>query len=88
MHQTRLESLIEVVINISIGFVISTIANAVLLPMVGLPVTLAQNLLVGAGMTVVSVARSYIIRRWAQGMLYSTIKSTALYIEKKVKTLV
>ena len=83
--QTRLESLIEVIINISIGFVISTIANAILLPMVGLPVTLSQNLLVGAGMTVISVARSYMIRRYAQGSLNQTIKKVASAIERKLE---
>ena len=64
--QTRLESLVEAVINCVIGYGISFMANAILLPLVGLPVSIKQNLLIGAGMTVVSVARQYAIRRWAQ----------------------
>lgn len=64
--QTRLESLVEAVINCVIGYGISFCANALILPMVGIPVTVRQNLLIGAGMTVVSVARQYAIRRWAQ----------------------
>lgn len=66
MQQTKLESLIEAIINTIIGFCISFVANAVLLPLVGLPVTVSQNILIGLGMTVVSVARQFFIRRWAQ----------------------
>lgn len=64
--QSRLDSLVEALINVVIGYGISFMANATLLPMVGLPVTIRQNLLIGLGMTVVSVARQYTIRRWAQ----------------------
>lgn len=64
--QTRLESLVEAFINCSVGYLVSFMANAIILPMAGIPVTIKQNLLIGAGMTVVSVARQYAIRRWAQ----------------------
>ncbi len=64
--QTRVESLVEAFINCALGFGISFAANAVILPAVGIPVTIKQNLLIGAGMTVVSIARQYAIRRWAQ----------------------
>lgn len=64
--QSRLDSLVEAFINVIIGYGISFTANAIILPMVGLPVTIKQNLLIGLGMTVVSVARQYAIRRWAQ----------------------
>lgn len=64
--QTRLESLVEAFINCIVGYLVSFTANAIILPMVGIHVTVKQNLLIGAGMTVVSVARQYAIRRWAQ----------------------
>lgn len=64
--QTRLESLVEAFINCVVGYLVSFAANAIILPMAGIPVTVKQNLLIGAGMTVVSVARQYAIRRWAQ----------------------
>lgn len=64
--QTRLESLVEAFINCIVGYLVSFMANAIILPMAGIPVTVKQNLLIGAGMTVVSVARQYAIRRWAQ----------------------
>lgn len=70
--QTRLESLIEALINVVIGFCIQFTASAILLPLIGVPITAGQNFLLGIGMTVVSVARQYVIRRWAQEHLRNT----------------
>lgn len=82
MQQTKLESLIEAIINTIIGFCISFVANAVLLPLVGLPVTVTQNVLIGLGMTVVSVARQYVIRRWAQKHLTRFKNSIVMFFSK------
>lgn len=70
-RQTRMESLVEAFINILIGYWISFVANAIVLPLVGLPVSWKQNLMIGFFMTFVSVGRQYIIRRWAQDKLRS-----------------
>lgn len=67
--QSRLDSLVEAFINVLIGYWISFTANAVVLPLVGLPVSWKQNLAIGGFMTIVSVARQYTIRRWAQQRL-------------------
>lgn len=64
MRQTRLGSLIEVCINIFIGFWINFVANLVILPMFGFNVSISDNFLIGFLYTFVSVARSYIVRRW------------------------
>jgi hypothetical protein len=64
MRQTRLGSLIEVSINILIGFWINFVANLVVLPLFGLNVTIADNFLIGFIYTFISVARSYVVRRW------------------------
>ena len=69
MDQTRLGSLIEAGINVLIGFVINMAANFVILPLVGFEITLAQNLFIGVLYTLVSVARSYIVRRWFNARL-------------------
>lgn len=66
MNQTRVESLIEALINVIIGFFIQFTASAILLPLLGVPISMGQNFVLGIGMTVVSVARQYVIRRWAQ----------------------
>ena len=62
--QSRKGSFIEACINVLIGFWINFFANLVILPMVGFHITISQNLYIGLLYTIVSVARSYVIRRW------------------------
>ena len=70
MDQTRLGSLIEAGINVLIGFAINMAANFVILPLVGFEITLAQNLFIGVLYTLVSVARSFVVRRWFNARLH------------------
>lgn len=81
--QTRLESFIEVWINVGIGFWINFAANYFILPLFGFNVSLGQTFWIGVAFTAISVGRSYIIRRWAQASLRTAIKSLA----KKVQTM-
>lgn len=63
--QSRLSSFIEAWTNVFIGFWINFTMNFLILPIVGLPMpSLSQNLGIGALFTLVSVARSYAVRRW------------------------
>ena len=64
MNQSRKSSFIEACINVLIGFAINMAANAVILPLVGFHISLQQNLFIGVLYTVISIARSYAIRRW------------------------
>jgi len=64
MSQSRLSSFIEAWINVAIGYGINFVMNLLVLPFFGLHITLTQNLALGIPYTVVSVARSYMIRRW------------------------
>jgi hypothetical protein len=78
MNQTRLGSLIETSINILIGFVINYAMNLVILNgVMGMRIDLMQNLYIGLMFTVVSVARSYIIRRWFNAMLHRAAQRMA-----------
>ena len=63
MTQTRLGSFIESWANVAIGFAINWCANMVVLPWFGFHVTGAQALGIGVVFTVISVARSYALRR-------------------------
>ncbi|MGL3208716.1 DUF7220 family protein [Bradyrhizobium sp. BR 1433] len=56
-------SLLESAINILVGFGISLVAQMTLLPMLGVAVTFHQNLLFALIMTVISIVRSYCLRR-------------------------
>jgi len=63
--QTRRQSLIEAWLNVLIGFAINYMANLIILPIfLGVEVPLVANLYIGLAFTVVSVARSYGVRRF------------------------
>ena len=80
-RQTRLESFIEAWINVAIGFGINFTANLVILPAFGFTsLTVAQNFAIGIIYTVISVARSYAIRRWAQDHLRAAKQRIAAYL--------
>lgn len=70
MNQTRLGSLIEVAINIAIGFAINWVANIWILPLYGFNITGGQAFSMGLIFTVISVIRSYCIRRWFNASLH------------------
>lgn len=61
--QTRFGSLVESVVNILIGFWINFLANLWILPLFGFHITMSQNLQIGVIYTVISIVRSYAIRR-------------------------
>ena len=71
MNQTRLGSLIEACINVVIGFSINFGANLLVFPLFGWHVTVADNFILGGIYTAISVARSYVIRRWFNARLHA-----------------
>lgn len=70
VRQSRTGSLIEAGINILIGFWINYFANLVILPIFGFHITLTENLFMGLLYTVVSVIRSYAVRRWFDARIH------------------
>ena len=68
MTQTRIDSLMEALTNVAIGFGINFAANVVVLPLVlNVPVNLTALGLIGLIYTVISVVRSYVLRRAFNG---------------------
>ena len=63
MSQSRLHSFIEAWVNVLIGFAVSFIANMLILPAFGFKVSVSQALGIGVAFTIVSVVRSYAVRR-------------------------
>jgi hypothetical protein len=72
MEQTKLGSFYEACINVAIGFWINFIANLVILPLFGFNITLVDNFYIGLLYTIVSVARSYVVRRWFNRKIHET----------------
>ena len=62
--QTKLQSLTESITNILIGYFTALISQLLIFPLFGINVTFSDNLLIGAYFTVISLIRSYAVRRW------------------------
>jgi len=71
MKQSRLMSLVESVANVIVGYGVAVVTQILIFPVFGLQTTLAQNLQMGAIFSVVSIARSFALRR-----LFETIRVT------------
>lgn len=82
MNQTKLESLLESIVNIVIGYGVALLSQIVVFPMVGIEVPLTTNLIIGFWFTVISLVRSYVIRRWFNAGLHKAIVSIAKGILK------
>lgn len=67
MSQTRKASAVESVANVAIGYGIAVSAQTVIFPIFGVHVSTADHLAIGAMFTVVSLARSYALRRLFNG---------------------
>lgn len=61
--QTRLQSLLEAWINVIIGYFVALAAQIIVFPCYGIEVSISQNLQIGLIFTIVSIARSYVVRR-------------------------
>ena len=68
MTQSRLWSLYEAKANVLVGFGINWIANLVILPLYGFPVSGTQAASMGLLYTGISLARSYALRRVFNGV--------------------
>jgi hypothetical protein len=64
MSQTRKQSAIEAVMNVVVGFAINFTANMTLFPLFGWSISVEQNIGLGILYTLISLARSYCLRRF------------------------
>jgi len=62
--QTRKNSIIESITQTIIGLVTSVLIQVILYPIMGIPVTFSQNLIITTVFFVVSIIRGYLVRRW------------------------
>ena len=61
-------SLIEAIANVAVGFGVAVTTQVLVFPVFGLEASLSENLAIGCIFTVVSVARSYGLRRLFEAM--------------------
>lgn len=68
--QSRLQSAIEAVANVAVGYIVAILSQIAVFPLFGIHVPLSSNLAIGAWFTVISLVRSYILRRWFNGLRF------------------
>ena len=61
--QSRLMSLIETLVNVALGLIVSLISQLVIFQAYGIKLDLHQNLQIVGWFTAVSIIRSYAVRR-------------------------
>ena len=78
MAQTRLGSVAEAWANIAVGFVINFTANWLILPAFGFhALTLKTNFEIGLLYTLISLVRSYVLRRWFNNLKFGNVHAPA-----------
>ena len=63
MKQSRLMSMVEAIANVAVGYGVAVVTQILIFPVFGLHTTLVQNLKMGGIFTIVSLARSFALRR-------------------------
>lgn len=73
--QTRRGSFVEAWANIFVGFTVNYFANLVILPAFGFSsLTPGKNFLIGVAYTGISLVRSYVLRRWFNGLKFGNVR--------------
>lgn len=68
VNQHRFDSFMEALCNVAIGLAIAMLSNMVFIPLItGKPITAAQNGALAGAYTLISLVRSYAIRRAFNG---------------------
>jgi uncharacterized membrane protein (DUF485 family) len=63
MSQSKKGSLAETLTNVAIGYLVSLASQIAIFPMFGIHVAFHDNIAIGLWFTVVSIVRSYVLRR-------------------------
>lgn len=63
MSQYKVMSLVEAVVNTIVGLIVAILATSAICKVYGIPMTWENNFIITFWMTVLSIARSYLLRR-------------------------
>lgn len=64
MIQSKKHSLIESMTNVAIGYSVALVSQIIIFPVFDIHILLHENMLIGAWFTAISIARSYVVRRY------------------------
>jgi len=62
--QSKTHSIIESITNVAIGYGVAVLSQIAIFPLFDIYVSVSDNLLIGVWFTVISIVRSYVVRRW------------------------
>ena len=77
MSQSRLHSLQEALVNITIGLVVGFVSQLVVFPLKGIHITLIDNAWICLWFTSIGVIRSYVLRRIYNWFMVRKLKQAA-----------
>lgn len=61
--QSKKNSFIESIINVICGYFVALLSQIIIFPVFGIHATIQDNIMIGLWFTVISICRSYIMRR-------------------------
>jgi hypothetical protein len=61
--QLKRHSLLESMVNVAVGYGVALLSQIIIFPLFGLNVSLRDNVLIGVFFTIISIIRSYLLRR-------------------------
>jgi len=64
MNQSKFQSFVESLVNIAIGYGMAVVTQIGIFPLFGIYIPLHSNFMMAAIFTLISLVRSYFIRRW------------------------
>ena len=62
--QSKIHSLIESTSNVVIGYIVAVLSQILIFPVFDIGISFTDNLKIGVYFTVISIVRSYLVRRW------------------------
>ncbi len=70
MSQSRVHSAIEACANTAVGYSVAIASQVAIFPLFDIHVPLSSNMAIGAWFTIISLVRSYVLRRWFNGLKF------------------
>lgn len=69
--QTRLQSFIESLINVLLGWVVALILQLFIFPLYGINVPFSTNIQISIIFTIIAILRSYLVRRYFNNRIHN-----------------
>lgn len=72
--QTRRMSFVESIVNVLIGYGVSLLSQIIIFPFFNISISLKSNIYIGLWFTVISIIRSYVLRRFFNRLKFTNSK--------------